>query len=62
MQNPRGPLPANSVGGISSLAAKTEAYFEVNLTSGDYLLLCFVTAPGGRPHTEHGMIQHIRIV
>jgi len=61
MQNPQGPLPANSVGGVSSLAANAEAYFEVDLTSGDYVLLCLVTAPDGRPHTEHGMIQHIRI-
>lgn len=61
MQNPQGQLPANSAGGISSLAANTEAFFEVDLTAGDYLLLCFVTAPDGRPHTEHGMIQHFRI-
>jgi hypothetical protein len=61
MQNPQGPPPATSVGGVSSLAANTEAYFEVDLTSGDYALLCFVTAPDGRPHTEHGMIQRISI-
>ena len=62
MQNPQIPPPANSAGGVSSLAANTEAYFEVDLTSGDYVLLCFVTAPDGRSHTEHGMIQHIRII
>ncbi|MGH7628123.1 MAG: hypothetical protein ACREOF_01790 [Gemmatimonadales bacterium] len=61
VQNPQGPPPANSVGGVSSLAANTEAYFEVDLPSGDYVLLCLVTAPDGRPHTEHGMIQHIHI-
>lgn len=60
-QNPQGPPPASSVGGVSSLVANTEAYFEVELTSGEYVLLCFVTAPDGRPHTAHGMIQHIRI-
>jgi hypothetical protein len=61
MQNPDGPPPASSVGGISSLAANQEAYFEVALTPGDYVLFCFVTAPDGRPHTAHGMIQHIRV-
>jgi hypothetical protein len=61
MQNPQSAPPVNSVGGVSSLATKTEAYFEVDLTSGDYVLLCLVTAPDGRPHTEHGMIQHFRI-
>ena len=60
-QNPQGPPPASSVGGVSSLVANTEAYFEVELTAGEYVLLCFVTAPDGRPHTAHGMIQHIRI-
>ncbi|MGH7586960.1 MAG: hypothetical protein ACRELU_00010 [Gemmatimonadota bacterium] len=61
MRNPQDPLPANSLGGVSSLAANAEAYFDVDLTSGDYVLLCFVTAPDGRPHTEHGMVRHIRI-
>jgi hypothetical protein len=61
MQNPQHQLPANSLGGVSALATNAEAYFEVDLRSGDYVLLCFVTAPDGRPHTEHGMIQHIRI-
>jgi hypothetical protein len=61
IQNPQGPPPANPVGGLSSLAPNLEAYFEVDLTPGDYVLLCFVTAPDGRPHTEHGMIHHMRI-
>ena len=57
-----GPPPAElSAGGVSSLAAKTEAYFEVDLTPGDYVLFCLVTAPDGRSHVAHGMIQHIHI-
>ena len=61
MRNPQGPPPASSVGGVSSFVANTDAYFEVDLTPGDYVLLCLVTAPDGRSHVEHGMIQHIRI-
>lgn len=61
MQNPQGPPPGGSVGGVSSLAPGLQAYFEVDLTAGDYVILCFVTAPDGRPHTEHGMIQQVRI-
>ena len=57
----QGPPPATSVGGVSSLAATTEAYFEADLTVGDYVLFCLVTAPDGRTHAAHGMIQHIRI-
>ena len=62
MQNPRGPPPASSVGGIASMApSATASCFEAEVTSGEYLLLCFVTAPDGRPHTDHGMIQHLRV-
>ena len=61
LKNLEGPPPASSVGGVSSLAANTEAYFEANLTPGDYIFFCLVTAPDGRPHTAHGMFQHIRI-
>jgi hypothetical protein len=61
MRNPQGQPPANPVGGVSSLVTNSEAYFEVDLTSGDYLLVCFVTAPDGRPHAEHGMIQQVHI-
>jgi hypothetical protein len=29
--------------------------------SAAVLLLCFVTAPNGRSHVEHGMIQQIHV-
>lgn len=60
-QNPQGPPPGSAVGGVSSLAPRLEAFFEADLTAGEYVVLCFVTAPDGRPHTQHGMIQHLRI-
>jgi hypothetical protein len=61
VRKPRGPPPANAIGGVSSMTAGSDGYFEVDLTPGDYVLLCLVTAPDGRSHVEHGMIQHIRI-
>ena len=61
LKNLQGPPPVRSLGGVSSLAADTEAYFEADLTPGDYVFFCLVTAPDGQPHTAHGMIQHIRI-
>lgn len=56
-----GPPPASILGGVAALAANHQAYFEADLTPGDYVLLCFVTAPDGRPHAEHGMIQEIPV-
>jgi hypothetical protein len=61
VRNLQGPPPASLVGGVASFVANTDAYFEVDLTPGDYVLLCLVTAPDGRSHAEHGMIQHIRV-
>ena len=61
LTNFQGPPPWTSIGGLSSLAPNTEAYFEADLSPGDYALFCLVTAPDGRPHTAHGMLQHIRI-
>ena len=60
-RNPQGAPPVTVVGGVSSLAPDVQAFFEVELTPGDYILFCFVTAPDGRPHTEHGMIEHLRV-
>jgi hypothetical protein len=60
-RTPNGPPPATVQGGVAALAPLAEAYFDSDLTPGQYTLFCFVTAPDGRPHTEHGMIQHLRI-
>jgi hypothetical protein len=57
----QGPPPGQVLGGVNALATGAEAYFEVELTPGDYVLLCFVTAPDGRPHADHGMIQGLRV-
>jgi plastocyanin len=56
-----GPPPGTVVGGINSLAPGVAGYFEVDLIPGEYVLLCFVTAPDGRPHVDHGMIQGITV-
>lgn len=46
---------------MRALAPGAEAYFEADLWAGDYVLFCVIPGPDGRPHIEHGMIQHIRI-
>lgn len=57
----QGPPPGTIVGGVNALATNAEAYFDVDLTPGNYLLICFVTAPDGRSHVQHGMIQAVSI-
>jgi plastocyanin len=63
IRNPTTPSETTwtGAGGVTSLAPGAEAYFEVDLTPGEYVLLCFVTAPDGRSHIDHGMIQRISV-
>lgn len=65
ISRPTGALPTESGGieggGVTSLARGATAYFEIDLTPGEYVLLCFVTAPDGRPHIDHGMIQQVTV-
>ncbi|MFN2315507.1 MAG: hypothetical protein ABR551_08390 [Gemmatimonadales bacterium] len=60
---PAEPLPsiASLAGGIAVIRPGMEAFFPATLTSGEYVLVCMTTAPDGRSHIEHGMVQHIRI-
>ncbi|MDQ8165950.1 MAG: hypothetical protein P3A28_09370 [Gemmatimonadota bacterium] len=58
MQKPEGPPPASAIGGTSAQMPGTTAYFTVDLTAGDYALVCFIPdAKDGKVHIEHGMIQ-----
>ena len=46
----------------AALDPTLEAYLEVELTAGDYVLVCFLSsAPDGRSHIEHGMILPLRV-
>lgn len=58
-------LPVASLGslagGVAAIAPGMQAFFEANLTPGEYVLVCFVTAPDGRSHIEHGMIQQFSV-
>lgn len=38
-----------------------EAYFEATLAPGEYVPACMVTAPDGRSHIEHGVIQRVTV-
>jgi hypothetical protein len=61
-QTYKGELPAHPVGGITSVKAGTTNYFEVNLSPGNYVLICFVPdTKDGKPHFAHGMVQQFTI-
>ena len=37
------------------------AYFDVDLSAGDYVLVCLITGRDEVSHAAKGMVQHIRI-
>ena len=59
------PPPLDSlgtlIGGIASIGSGIESFFEADFTAGEYVLICMTTAPDGRSHIEHGMIQQISV-
>ena len=59
------PLPLESLvsgfAGIAVIRPGMEAFFDTDLTPGEYVLACMTTAPDGRSHIEHGMIQQVSI-
>lgn len=59
------PPPLESLGapagGIAAIAPGMEGYFETDLATGEYALMCMATAPDGRSHIEHGMIRQVTV-
>lgn len=63
LENQVGPPPGTPMGGISGMAKGSVAYLPVNLTAGEYGLLCFLPdAKDGRPHTVHGMTKQFTVM
>ncbi len=63
LQAQNGPPPRQALGGVAIISpAAGPAYFTASLTSGNYMLLCFVFDTGdGKPHFAHGMVLPITI-
>ena len=56
------PHPFSSAsGGVVIENAGAESFFEVDLTPGNYVLFCDISAPDGRPHWQHGMIMPVQV-
>ena len=61
-QGMEGPPPASAVGGVAGLASGLSNTFTVDVTPGEYVLICFVPdAKDGKPHFMHGMVQTVTV-
>jgi uncharacterized cupredoxin-like copper-binding protein len=57
-----GPPPGKAVGGIAGMKPGTTNYFDVELTPGEYVAICFVPDhTDGKPHYEHGMARQFTV-
>jgi hypothetical protein len=53
--------PGSFDGGISAMSAGGHNEALVNLQPGNYLLVCFLQAPDGKLHLQHGMIEEVAV-
>jgi hypothetical protein len=57
-----GPPPGDAIGGVSAVGNGGSGTFTVDLTPGNYAMLCFIPdAKDGKPHLEHGMVKEFAI-
>ena len=57
-ESPKGPPPGMPMGGMTGMAKGAVVYVPVDLTAGEYALLCFIPdAKDGKPHYVHGMMK-----
>ena len=59
----QGPPPGAFLGGVSTLSMGEAAYISLDLTPGNYGLMCFFPdAKDGKPHFLHGMVKEITVM
>lgn len=57
-----GPFPGKALGGLAPMSPGGTAYVRVQITPGNYILLCFVPdAKDGKLHLEHGMAKEFTV-
>jgi uncharacterized cupredoxin-like copper-binding protein len=62
MKTREGAMPGEEVGGTVGLSTGEVNFVNVNLTAGEYVLLCFVPdANDGKSHLSHGMIRQFTV-
>jgi hypothetical protein len=58
----QGPPPGKAVGGIASMKPGETNYFDVDLTPGEYVAICFIPDhKDGKPHFMHGMARQFTV-
>jgi uncharacterized cupredoxin-like copper-binding protein len=62
MKTRDGEMPGEEVGGTVGLSTGEVNFVNVDLTAGEYILLCFVPdAKDGKSHLSHGMIRQFTV-
>ena len=62
VDNQVGPPPGTPLGGLTDMSSGADGFFTVNLTPGNYALVCFVpNAKNGKPHAAYGMTKEFTI-
>ncbi len=62
IENQQGPPPGKPMGGVTGMSKGDVAYVPVDLTPGEYAILCFLPdARDGKPHVAHGMMTQITV-
>jgi hypothetical protein len=58
----KGLPPVSPLGGISPMMPKESGEFSVEITPGDYALICFVPdMKDGKAHLMHGMVKSVKV-
>ncbi|BDP43973.1 hypothetical protein DAETH_39420 (plasmid) [Deinococcus aetherius] len=64
LAKPEGPMPVIPAGGAQAVTKGRTSYVRLDLTPGDYLLLCGIPSPAhqGAPHAALGMVRPFKVV
>lgn len=60
-EKPEGAPPGELLGGASFIVGPVENFVELELTPGDYSMMCFHPAKDGKSHIAHGMVQDFKV-
>lgn len=56
-----GPPPVTSAGGVTVISPGQVGGMVLDLQPGTYVALCFLPAPDGQTHFQHGMVREVKI-